>query len=132
MAQKRAEVQHREKVRSLTDEQIGVELKELQDRLFTLRSQAVTEKVDDVAQFGVVRRSIARLLTERSARRAKSAPAEPAKSAAGAKPPSGKKAAGRPGAKAGGAKKAGATGGGSTTGGSKSGGTKTKAAAKAG
>jgi large subunit ribosomal protein L29 len=56
-------------VRSLSDEEIREELKRLRGRLFTLRGQTVTEKVEDNSQFGKVRQDIARLLTEQSARR---------------------------------------------------------------
>lgn len=55
--------------RALKDEEIAIELKRLRDKAFTLRSQAVTEKVEDVTQFKKVRRDIARLLTERNSRR---------------------------------------------------------------
>ncbi|MBX3375454.1 MAG: 50S ribosomal protein L29 [Phycisphaeraceae bacterium] len=57
-------------VRGLTAEEIGVELKRLRDRLYQLRTQAVTEKVEDNSQFRKVRRDIARLLTERRSRAA--------------------------------------------------------------
>lgn len=56
-------------VRALRDEEIGIELKRLREKLFTLKSQAVTEKVEDTSQFGIVRRDVARLLTERNSRR---------------------------------------------------------------
>ncbi|MBY0312169.1 MAG: 50S ribosomal protein L29 [Phycisphaerales bacterium] len=55
-------------VRKMTSEEIGLEMKRLQDKLFTLRSQAVTEKVEDNSQYGKVRKDIARLKTEQSAR----------------------------------------------------------------
>lgn len=55
-------------VRKLSGEEITVELKRLRSRLYTLRSQTVTEKVEDNSQFVNVRRDIARLLTERRAR----------------------------------------------------------------
>lgn len=58
----------------LTDEEIGVEIKRLRNELFTLRTQAVTEKVEDVSRFKKTRRDIARLLTERNARDAKANP----------------------------------------------------------
>jgi len=60
-------------VRKLTDEEIGVEIDRLQRRLFDLRTQAVTEKIEDPSQFTKVRRDVARLKTERNARRAKQA-----------------------------------------------------------
>lgn len=55
-------------VRAMTGEEIDQELGRLRARLFTLRSQTVTEKVEDNSQFPKVRRDIARLLTERRAR----------------------------------------------------------------
>lgn len=55
-------------VRKMTTEEIGLEMKRLQDKLFTLRSQAVTEKVEDNSQYGKVRKDIARLKTEQSSR----------------------------------------------------------------
>ncbi len=52
----------------LTDEEINVELRRISRKMFDLRSQTVTEKVEDVSQFTKMRRDIARLLTERRAR----------------------------------------------------------------
>ena len=57
-------------VKEMKDEEIGIRLKELRQKLFELRCQAVSEKVEDNSQFGKIRRDIARLLTERTARRA--------------------------------------------------------------
>ena len=54
--------------KALRDEEIGIELKRLREKLFTLRSQAVTEKVEDTSQFLKVRKDIARLMTERNVR----------------------------------------------------------------
>ena len=56
-------------VRKLSDEEIQVELERLRGRRFELRTQAVTEKIEDTSQFGKVKRDIARLLTEQHARR---------------------------------------------------------------
>jgi large subunit ribosomal protein L29 len=56
--------------RALSAEEIGVELKRLREKLYTLRSQTITEKVEDNSQFGKVRKDIARLLTARRAARA--------------------------------------------------------------
>lgn len=56
-------------VKRLSDEEIGVELARLRDRLYTLRAQTVSEKVENTAQFRHLRRDVARLLTERTARR---------------------------------------------------------------
>ena len=60
-------------VHKLSDEEVGIETKRLRRRLFELRSQAVTEKIQDHSQFSKVRKDIARLLTEASARRKKAA-----------------------------------------------------------
>jgi len=57
-------------VKEMKDEEIGIRLKELRQKLFELRCQSVSEKVEDNSQFGKVRRDIARLLTERTARQA--------------------------------------------------------------
>ncbi len=56
-------------VRKLSDEEIDVEVRRLRKRTFELRTQAVTEKIEDTTQFGETRRDIARLLTEQNARR---------------------------------------------------------------
>ena len=58
-------------VHRLSDDEIEAELKRLRQRSFELRTQAVTEKIEDTSQFGRTRRDIARLLTERSSRRLK-------------------------------------------------------------
>lgn len=57
-----------EEVRKMRDEEIAIELKRLREKLFTIRSQMVTEKVEDTSQLGKLRKDIARLLTERHAR----------------------------------------------------------------
>lgn len=57
----------------LSDEEIKAETKRLRTRMFELRTQAVTEKIQDTSQFRKVRRDIARILTETSARRKKAA-----------------------------------------------------------
>ncbi len=56
-------------VHSLSDEEVAYELDRLRRRLFDLRTQKVTDKIEDVSQFNKVRRDIARLLTEQSIRR---------------------------------------------------------------
>lgn len=58
-------------VHTLSDEEINVELVRLRKRSFELRTQAVTEKIEDTTQFGSTRRDVARLLTEQNARRRK-------------------------------------------------------------
>jgi large subunit ribosomal protein L29 len=55
-------------VHKLKDEELQVEVDRLRKRLFELRSQAVTEKIEDTSQFMKTRKDIARLLTEASAR----------------------------------------------------------------
>ena len=56
-------------VHKLSDEEIVVEIGRLRQRSLELRTQAVTEKIEDTSQFGDTRRDIARLLTERNSRR---------------------------------------------------------------
>ena len=58
-------------VHKLSDEEIQVELVRLRTRSFELRTQAVTEKIEDTSQFGATRGDISRLLTEQTARRRK-------------------------------------------------------------
>ena len=58
-----------QEVHKLSDEEIDVEIQRLRRKQFDLRTQAVTEKIQDTSQFRQIRRDIARILTERSARR---------------------------------------------------------------
>ncbi len=58
-------------VHKLSDDEIEAELKRLRQRSFELRTQAVTEKIEDTSQFAQTRHDVARLLTERSTRRIK-------------------------------------------------------------
>jgi ribosomal protein L29 len=58
-------------VRALRSEQLALEVQTKRDKLFQLRQQATTEKVADVSQFKKLRRDVARLLTEHSARNPK-------------------------------------------------------------
>lgn len=62
-------------IRKLDDEALAIEVRQQRRRLFDLRSQAVTEKIEDTSQFRKIRRNIARLLTERRARQPKHAEA---------------------------------------------------------
>lgn len=55
-------------VRKLNGEEIDVELTRLSRRLYDLRVQTVTEKIEDPSQFKKIRRDIARLKTERNDR----------------------------------------------------------------
>ncbi len=57
-----------EEVKKLSDEEIGVELNRIRRHLYDLKSQAVTEKLEDPTQLGIAKRDIARLLTEQRAR----------------------------------------------------------------
>jgi ribosomal protein L29 len=58
-------------VRKMKDPELGIELKRLRERLYELRTQSVTEKIEDPSQFTKVRRQIARLQTEQNARKQK-------------------------------------------------------------
>jgi large subunit ribosomal protein L29 len=57
-------------VRKLNDEEITVELANLRGKLLALRNKSVSEKIEDTSQFGKIRKDIARLLTEQTARAA--------------------------------------------------------------
>jgi len=50
-------------IRELTDEELSTELDRLRRHLFDLRSQAVTEKLEDPTMIHRARRDIARILT---------------------------------------------------------------------
>ncbi len=50
-------------IRQLSDDELTVELERLRRHLFDLRSQAVTEKLEDTTMVGRTKRDIARLLT---------------------------------------------------------------------
>ena len=56
-------------VHKLSDDELAVEVKRLRRWMFDLRTQAVTEKIEDTSQFKKTRGDIARLLTEQTARR---------------------------------------------------------------
>ena len=62
-------------VRAMQDEELDIELGRLREKLYTLRVQSVTEKVEDNSQFKKVRRDVARIMTERTARAKKAAAA---------------------------------------------------------
>jgi large subunit ribosomal protein L29 len=59
----------------MNDEELTVEMRRLSRKLFDLRTQSVTEKIEDVSQFKKIRRDIARLKTERGARQIQKAQA---------------------------------------------------------
>ena len=50
-------------IRELTDEELANELERLRRHLFDVRSQAVTEKLEDPSMLTKTQRDIARLLT---------------------------------------------------------------------
>ncbi len=56
-------------VHKLSDDELTVEVKRLRRWMFDLRTQAVTEKIEDTSQFKKTRRDIARLLAEQTSRR---------------------------------------------------------------
>ena len=55
-------------VHKLSDEELVIEVSRLRRKLFDLRVQSVTEKIQDTSQFGNTKRDVARLLTEQSHR----------------------------------------------------------------
>ncbi|MFG0330779.1 MAG: 50S ribosomal protein L29 [Phycisphaerales bacterium] len=55
-------------VHKLNDEEIAVEVNRLRRRMFELRTQSVTEKIEDTSQFMKTKKDIARLLTEKRQR----------------------------------------------------------------
>lgn len=52
-----------DEIRQLSDEELQTELDRLRRHVFDLRSQAVTEKLEDPSQIIQARRDIARMLT---------------------------------------------------------------------
>jgi large subunit ribosomal protein L29 len=56
-------------IRNLSDQELQVELDRLHRHLFDLRSQSVTEKLEDPTQVTKTRRDIARILTVQNQRR---------------------------------------------------------------
>lgn len=50
-------------IRKLNDDEVAMELDRLRRHLFDLRSQAVTEKLEDTTMVGMTKRDIARFLT---------------------------------------------------------------------
>ena len=57
-----------EEVRKMKDDELKQELARVRNDLFDLRSQTVTEKVEDTSKFGKLRKDIARLLGEQRRR----------------------------------------------------------------
>jgi large subunit ribosomal protein L29 len=58
-------------VHKMSNEELTVEQTNLRKRLFELRSQAVTEKLENPRQIQTIRRDIARVLTEQTLRQKK-------------------------------------------------------------
>lgn len=56
-------------LRKMETEELEIELKQLRQKHFDLRVQAVTEKIVDTSQYTKVRRDIARVMTELTGRR---------------------------------------------------------------
>lgn len=57
-----------EVVRKMSNDELKVEAESLRQKLFEIRSQAVTEKLENPRQIQNLRRDIARVLTEQTAR----------------------------------------------------------------
>lgn len=62
-------------IRALSDEELSVELERLERHSFDIRSQAVTEKLEDPTMLGKAKRDIARIKTIMT-QRAKQSPAD--------------------------------------------------------
>ncbi len=56
-------------VHKFSEEEISIEVGRLRKQLFELRTQAVTEKIENTSQFASVRKDLARLMTEKNSRR---------------------------------------------------------------
>jgi len=55
-------------VHKFNDEEVSLEIDRLRKRMYELRTQKVTDKIEDTSQFKKTRRDIARLLTEQRSR----------------------------------------------------------------
>lgn len=55
-------------IRELSNEQLAEKLKDARAELFNLRFQMATSQLDNTARVGVVKKDIARILTEQRAR----------------------------------------------------------------
>lgn len=62
-------------VRKMGDDELKQELGKLRNDLYDLRTQGVTEKVEDTSKYGKMRKDIARLLTEQRSRALKTSKA---------------------------------------------------------
>ncbi len=56
-------------VHKLSEEELTIEVDNLRKKLFELKTQSVTEKIQDTSQYSKIRKDIARLLTEQTLRR---------------------------------------------------------------
>jgi len=56
-------------VHRLGEEELTIEVDNLRKKLFELKTQGVTEKIQDTSQYGKIRKDIARLITEQVSRR---------------------------------------------------------------
>ena len=57
-----------QEVHKFSNEEVSVEIARLRKRMFELRTQKVTDKIEDTSQFKKTRRDIARLMTEQRSR----------------------------------------------------------------
>lgn len=57
-----------DEVKNMSDEQLTETLSQVRRELYDLRSKAVTEKVENNREFGLLRRDVARVLTEQRSR----------------------------------------------------------------
>ena len=55
-------------IKKLSDDQIEAEIKQTRRQIYDLRSQAVTEQLENPGQKSVLRRDVTRLLTEKRQR----------------------------------------------------------------
>jgi large subunit ribosomal protein L29 len=55
-------------VHKLGNEELSIEVDNLRKKLFELKTQGVTEKIQNTSQYGKLRKDIARLLTEQTMR----------------------------------------------------------------
>ena len=55
-------------VHKLGEDELTIEVDNLRKKLFELKTQGVTEKIQNTSQYGKIRKDIARLLTEQTVR----------------------------------------------------------------
>jgi len=55
-------------IKKLSDDQISAEIKSNRRQIYSLRSQAVTEKLENPGHKSVLRREVARMMTEKRQR----------------------------------------------------------------